>query len=263
VSISQHDQARIDQFFEEIASFESAYRFPTFRFVMLRCKGVWTLLRGIVALNAEAPEAIDAFESADIGAGEIPLSALAPSPRGFLGQLLTGTVPLLGHHVAFPPEHSDSYSAHHWPFDGAQRPRDRSGIIVVQGSNNYHHFANEPPILRQLRTSPGAFSSLRELGAQYRVPYESGSNPSVEICAPSIAEIAANSRLEHGRAVVELRLAGPLDPGKVNLRMRGNTHSEAETRLDTPELIWKRDERNNWTASSRPSSPTEKCSTAF
>jgi hypothetical protein len=245
VPMSQHDQARIDEFFAEITSFEPAYRFPTFRYIVMRCKGEWILLHGIIALNTTSVGISEPFESSDICAGEVSLSGIA-SPRDLLMHLLSGRITLAGREVVFPGEQSGNHTAHNWPFDGSQQPRDRAGSVTIRGSNNYYHFAQEPTIIRQLKTSHGAFNSIAELAAHYGMKFEIGMNLHVEIYAPSIAEVTKNSRLAFDDAHIELKLAGSLEPARVNLSMRGRTHESIESRLTAPAMSWNRDENMDW-----------------
>lgn len=247
MTLSQHDQARVDDFFSEIAGFADAYRHPSLRYLLLRNKDEWSLLQGVVALNTHVPISPDQFETSDVVAGEIPLSDLAASAKDFLGMLLKGKFEIAGRTAIFPPEQSGSYSTYNRPFDGSVLPPDRTGQLTINGTRNFHYLPNEAPIIRQLKSSLYAFSSISELAKHYRMDFPPGSGIHVDFYAPRVAEVTDRSRIALGNVSIELWLAGTLDPKKAQLRLNGIARDGQNVRLPAPDIQWSRNEQGDWT----------------
>lgn len=247
---SHHDQVQIDRFFSEIEPLLPAYRFPSFRFIAVRCDAEWVLFHGVLALHATHSPLEPLFLTESLLAGEVGISEIAGSPLDFLRLIVGPGISAGNRQLIFPPESSGHHRAFHRVFDGAANPHERAASLTVSGSNNYYRFVQEQTITRELKTASVPFDSIAELASHFRMNFEPSMNLHVDIHASGVCEVTDDSYLKVGMASVAVRLASQLQTDKVRVSLRGRLRDGSNTRLADLGFDWKQADGGEWISNS-------------
>ena len=240
--MSDYERRNIEDFFKAIEPNLPGYQHSSFSYLALKTGDAFALAQGRLALPG-VPASIPSgcFQSENIKAGIFRLLEVNMTPRGFVEDLLTGTLRTPQGDLRFHPEqgrsHSVYFSSHHPDGISAQR---RQIHLTISGGQRQRI---ESTVLDwELKAAPTPFFNVQDLCDEFWVGQIRGDSVSVEIIAFNVAVVATESSIEGTKAKLVIVIADGLATESASIGFRVFDRNRVAKRglLPGSELKWQK-----------------------
>lgn len=251
MSLPEHEQAKVDQFFAEIQPLSAGYRHQTIRYLTVRSTTGFLCLQMIVSLSARPPAPKPAaYKTEHVFCEERSLESTQFSPRRLVDAITTGSVQINGRALNLPPEdHTSNHTVNHVHFDGTREPLfERAARLMVMGGNGMYVHAQDLAYLRELKANPVSYEGIPALATAFGLSLHGVMGYMLEVHASRVAEVVNTQNDDGTGATIVFWLAGtlPTEGLVVSLRATAGANSSPAPLPSSAAVQWSRDDGGDW-----------------
>lgn len=239
------DQKNLDDFFEVIAPYQSAYQHIGFSYLAIKFGEPFQIIRGRVFMNVSPPKVQPQhFRSPHVRAGHYTLKELGfDDVRDLLNQLTNGVLNTPDGPLHFMASGGGRHAAAFTPFhpDGLATQTRINVLTLMAGETNT---IRQPETDWEIKAAERPYDGLQELANELVLGQLVQRPPYIEIFAYNVAVIdAQQSKVVGTKADIEFRAAKHLNHGRFRLGYRIFAPGATAIRAVVPpgEIEWTED----------------------